>query len=294
MSQTSSPDFDTAIAAVQRDWVGRKRVVEDEIGLTTVRRIAGMLDLDPESFRPGTPLPPHWFTLFFGAVFRQSDIGPDGHARPGVVLPPIPLPRRMGAGRRVKIMGRLHAAEPARQTTEVVAITPKQARTGQIAILTLRQTVEARGRTIAVDEFDAIYRDAVPAGQKGPAATPTPAPADAAWSDEIVLTAPLIFRYSAVTWNAHRIHYDADYARGTEGYPNVVHNGGLTMHLILDAALKRAPGELTGYAARLVHPLFVDQTLVMAGHAARDGKMAVWGANKQGALCAQLDLEFAA
>ncbi|MBX6375600.1 MAG: hypothetical protein IRZ13_15385 [Acetobacteraceae bacterium] len=289
----SESDFDTAIAAVQREWVGRKRVQEDEIGLTTVRRVAGMLDLDPDSFQAGTPLPPHWFTLFFGPIFRQSDIGPDGHARPGVVLPPIPLPRRMGAGRRVKIMGRLRAAEPARQTTEVVAITPKKARTGQIAILTLRQTVEARGQTIAVDEFDAIYREAVPPGQKGPATTPTPAPTDAAWSDEIVLTNTLIFRYSAITWNAHRIHYDADYARGTEGYPNVVHNGGLTMHLILDAALKRAPGELTGYTARLVHPLFAGETLIMAGHAASDGKMTVWGANKAGALCAQLELEFA-
>lgn len=289
----SQSDFDTAIAAVQREWVGRKRVQEDEIGLTTVRRVAGMLDLDPDSFQAGTPLPPHWFTIFFGPIFRQSDIGPDGHARPGVVLPPIPLPRRMGAGRRVKIMGRLRAAEPARQTTEVVAITPKKARTGQIAILTLRQTVEARGQTIAVDEFDAIYREAVPPGQKGPATTPTPAPTDAAWSDEIVLTNTLIFRYSAITWNAHRIHYDADYARGVEGYPNVVHNGGLTMHLILDAALKRAPGELTGYTARLVHPLFAGETLVMAGHAASDGKMTVWGANKAGALCAQLELEFA-
>ena len=109
-----------------------------------------------------------------------------------------------------------------------------------------------------------------------------------------VLTSPLIFRYSAITWNAHRIHYDADYARGAEGYPNTVHNGGLTMHLIIDAALKRAPGELTGYTARLARPLFVGDTLTMAGHAARDGKMGAWGADKEGALCAQLDLEFAA
>jgi len=286
--------FEAAVAAVQRDWVGRKRVVEDEIGLTTVRRIAGMLDLQPEDFRAGTPLPPHWFTMFFGAIFRQSDIGPDGHARPGVVLPPIPLPRRMGAGRRVRILGRLRAAEPARQTTEVVAITPKVARTGQIAILTLRQTVEARGETLAVDEFDAIYREAVPPGQKGPAATPVPAPTDAAWTDKAVLSSTLIFRYSAITWNAHRIHYDADYARGEEGYPNTVHNGGLTMQLILDAALKHAPGELTGYTARLAKPLFAGDTLTMAGHAARDGKMSVWGADKDGALCAQLELEFAA
>ena len=92
-------------------WIGRTRVVEDEIGLTAVRRIAGMLDLDPDAFKPGDALPPHWFTMFFAEVARQSQIGPDGHPFEGLFLPPIPLPRRMAAGRRVRIMGRLHVGE---------------------------------------------------------------------------------------------------------------------------------------------------------------------------------------
>ena len=84
-----------------RSWIGRRQVVEDEIALTTVRRIAAMLDLEPERFVAGTELPPHWFSMFFHNNAMQRDIGPDGHPNKGVFLPPIPLPRRMGAGRRV-------------------------------------------------------------------------------------------------------------------------------------------------------------------------------------------------
>jgi 3-methylfumaryl-CoA hydratase len=276
-----------------KPWIGRVRVVEDEIGLTAVRRIAGMLDLDPDSFRPGMELPPHWFTMFFAEVARQSDIGSDGHPRKGLFLPPIPLPRRMAAGRRVRIMGRLKVAEPAQKRAEVVAIEPKHARTGDMILLTMRHTIEARGATIAVDEFDAVYREAAkPAETAAAPAAPTPAPADAAWSHRAHLSEALVFRYGAVTWNAHRIHYDADYTRKEEGYPHTVQNGGLTMQLILDAALKRAPGELTGCTARLARPLWVGETVTLAGRAASGDKMSCWAANSKGELCVQMELEF--
>ena len=96
-----------------RSWIGRSRTVEDDISLSAVRRIAGMLDQDPDSYRRGSPLPPHWFSLFFADVARQSAIGPDGHPRKGEFLPPIPLPRRMGAGRRTRIHGVLHVGDEA-------------------------------------------------------------------------------------------------------------------------------------------------------------------------------------
>jgi len=274
-------------------WVGRKRIVEDDIGLMAVRRIASMLDLEPDAFRNGTTLPPHWFTMFFGEYAKQSDIGADGHPKPGVVLPPIPLPRRMGAGRRVTINGCLKAGEPARKIAEVAAIAPKIARTGRIAVLTMRHTIETRGEVIAVDEFDAVYREAPPPGQKSTATVPARAPTDAAWSETRLLSSPLVFRYSAVTWNAHKIHYDADYSRETEGYPQTVQNGGLTMQLLLDAAIRNAGRTLTGFTARLTSPLHVGQTVTLAGRGVEDGRMAVWAANADNALCAEMSLEFA-
>lgn len=285
-------EFEQAIAALA-PWIGRKRIVEDEIGLTAVRRIAGMLDLDPESFRAGTTLPPHWFTMFFADIARQSKIGPDGHAEKGLFLPPIPLPRRMGAGRRVRIEGRLRAAEPARKIAEAIAITPKVGRSGRIAVLTMRHTIEADGKVVAVDEFDAIYRDAVPAGQKTTATVPTPAPDDHEWEDAIHLSEVLVFRYSAVTWNAHRIHYDADYTRGDEGYAHTVQNGGLTMQLMVDAALKRAAGELRAYTTRLTLPLWVGDTARFRGRTTGDGRMKVWVADKNGHLNGEMELELA-
>src|SRR3954451_10723476 len=259
MSEALSPEL--------QSWVGRTRVVEEDVGLAAVRRIAGMLDMDPASFKNGDPLPPHWFTLFFADAPRQSEIGPDGDPKPGVVLPPIPLPRRMGAGRRVTIHDSLRIGDVASKTAEVAAITPKQARTGFITVLTMRHTIRREGKVIAVDEFDAIYREAVKPGEKSGTGAPVPAPGDAAWSVTKHLSSSLVFRYSAVTWNAHRIHYDADYTRGKEGYPAAVVNGGVTLQLLLDAATRRTAARLTAFSVRLNRALYVGDAVVLAGSA---------------------------
>lgn len=277
-----------------QSWVGRTRVMEDEIGLTAVRRIAGMLDLEPEAFRPGTALPPHWFTMFFADIARHADLRTDGHPRGGLFLPPIPLPRRMGAGRRVRMPGTLIVGEAATKAAEVAAIVPKQGRTGAIVVLTMRHTIRRGGEVVAVDEFDAVYREAVPPGTTSTATPPAPAPTDAAWSEAKLIDPALVFRYSAVTWNAHRIHYDADYARQEEGYPTTVQNGGLTMQLLLDAATRQTPARLTGFTARLTRPVWVGDTVTLAGSAMQGGAATAWVADRDGNLCAWLDLEFAA
>ena len=290
---TTDAEFEAAIAALQ-DWVGRERIVEDEIGLSSARRIAGMLDIDPASLKQGDELPPHWFTMFFPDIAKQSDIGPDGHPNKGVFLPPIPLPRRMGAGRRVTIDGTLRIGQPAIKRAIVAQVLPKIGRTGRMAILTMRHVIETAGQVIAVDEFDAMYREAPPPGQASPQTPPVAAPTNGIYADKVLLSSPLVFRYSSVTWNAHRIHYDADYARDEEGYPATVQNGGLTMQLLLDAALKRAPGRLKGFTARLARPLWVGDTVTLCGAAPVDGKMDCWAADKDGHLCATMALDFAA
>ena len=257
-----------------------------------VRRISGMLDEDPNKIRKGDLLPPHWFGMFFPNITRQSDIGPDGHPNPGVILPPIPLPRRMGAGRRVEIMGSLKAGVPAIRTTEVVAITPKIARTGRITVLTLRDVIETEGNIIATDETDAIYREMPAPGEKSKVPVPVLAPTNSDWKDTITLTEALVFRYSAVTWNAHRIHYDADYSRDEEGYPATVQNGGLTMTLLSGAALKRAPGKLKNFNVKLTKPIHVGDTVDLCGASPVDGTMNCWVTDKDGAQCGLMELGF--
>jgi 3-methylfumaryl-CoA hydratase len=283
-----------ALSEELQSWVGRTRTVEETITPGVVRRIAGMLDFDPDAFGNGDPLPPHWFGMFFADATRQSEIGTDGHPKPGVILPPIPLPRRMGAGRRVEIPGTLRVGDTATRTAEVAAILPKQARTGFITVLTMRHTVRRGSEVIATEEFDAIYREAVKPGEKSATSTPTPAPKDAAWSVEKHLSAPLVFRYSAVTWNAHRIHYDADYTRGEEGYPATVQNGGLTMQLMLDAAVRNTKGRLAAFTARLTRPIYVGDTVTFCGHALdAGGKVLAWVQDKDGHLCGEAECRFA-
>ncbi len=284
--------FEQAMAALA-PWLGRTRVVEDEIAPSTVRRICGMLDMELDRFAPGDPLPAHWFAMFFAEATRQSQIGPDGHPDKGVLLPPIPLPRRMGAGRRVRLDGCLKVGVPARQTVEVAAITPKQARTGQIVVLTMRHTVETGGETVAVDEFDAIYREAPRPGAPSARTEPRLAPGEAAWTSAHELANALVFRYSALTWNAHRIHYDADYARDAEGYPALVQNGGLTMLLMMEAAQARVPTRATGFEVRLTHPLYVGETLHIAGPPPGADSLTCWAANAEGVLCGEMTVTFA-
>lgn len=288
----TTADIIAAALPELNSWLGRRQIVEDEIGLTTVRRIAAMLDQPPERYSVGTPLPPTWFSMFFNNNAMQRDIGPDGHPNKGIFLPPIPLPRRMGAGRRVEIRDTLRAGVPGRRTAEVLAITPKSARTGHLIVLTLRHTIETEGRIVAVDDFDAVYREGLKPGEKNPLSPIVAPPANPAWSKQVALSAALVFRYSAITWNAHRIHYDADYSRHDEGYANAVQNGGLTQQLIFDAAMERLPGTLTGLQARLSRPLWVGDTFTIAGGEPREGRMACWGIDKDGALCANVEVEY--
>jgi 3-methylfumaryl-CoA hydratase len=284
--------MDDAMADL-RPWIGRTRITEDDVGIAMVRRAAATFNRDPQSFSKGSELPPHWFSFIGVEAVQQSELGPDGHAKKGIVLPPIPMPRRMGAGRRVQIMGRLRAGEPAVKKAEAVNIVPKSGRSGDIFVLTMRHTYEQAGKVLAIDEHDAIYRPAVPPGQKTTATVPRQARTDHAWADRTHLSNTLNFRYSSLTWNAHRIHYDGDYTRSEEGYPALVSNGGLSMHLMVDAALRHAQGTLTSYTARLVHPLWIGDFIEVRGEAQKDGRLVIWAADKNGVLCGEMELDFA-
>lgn len=286
-----NPDVQAAMPELEK-WIGRKRVVEDEIGLTSVQRVAATMDVDPASFKNGDPIPRQWFNMFFPDICAQSELGPDGHPNKGVFLPPIPLPRRMGAGRRVQIMGNLVVGQPATKTAEVAAILPKSGRSGNICVLTMRLTFETGGKVIAVDEFDAIYREAVPPGTKTSATKTNEASTDSEWQETIHFTETMNFRYGSVSWNAHRIHYDADYTRTEEGYDHTVQNGGLTMQTVTDAACRHTDKTITGLTARLTKPIWVGDTVTIYGKDS-DGGMLCWIADKHGHLCAEMTFDFA-
>lgn len=279
------------IAAEFSDWIGRSMSVEDEVTLPAVRRMAAMLDLDPMAFDHGTVIPPHWYSMFFTANARRSQIGHDGHPRKGDFLPPIPLPRRMFVGRKVTFPGDLRVGDRAVKRSEIAGIEQKQGRSGTLVFLKVRHTIEVAGKPAVVEQQEVVYREA-PSGDAKPVA-PATVPADPAWSAVYEMDPVIVFRYSALTWNGHRIHYDADYARREEGYPGCVMNGALTLHLVIEEALARAGGRrLAGLSAKLVKPLFVGGKLTVAGAAIEGSSVSAWAGDEQGHLAATCTLEF--
>ena len=281
------------IAAEFSVWIGRSITVDDEVTLPAVRRMAAMLDLDPMAFDHGTVIPPHWYSMFFTPNARRSQIGHDGHPRKGDFLPPIPLPRRMFVGRSVTFPGDLRVGDRATKRSEIAGITQKQGRSGTLVFLKVRHTIEVNGQPAVIEMQEVVYRDAPSDAAGAKAAAPSLVPEGAAWSADYEMDPVLVYRYSALTWNGHRIHYDADYARREEGYPGCVMNGALTLHLVIEEALARAGGRrLTGLSAKLVKPLFVGGQLKVAGSVADQGTVQAWAGDEAGALAATCTLQF--
>ncbi|SHI28723.1 MaoC/PaaZ C-terminal domain-containing protein [Pollutimonas bauzanensis] len=250
------------------EWIGKRQVTEDEISLTLVRRAAAMTDLDPAAFHRGNELPPHWYSMFFTPNARASEIGHDGHPRKGDFLPPVPLPRRMFVGREVEFLRPLIIGAEARKVSEIASITPKSGRSGQLVFLQVKHTIELDGEAAVVERQNVVYREATEPGAAPEASRETPgaaAPAFA-WEQALTIDPVQLFRYSALTWNGHRIHYDADYARQQEGYPACVMNGALTLHLLIGAAIGQAGDKrLKRLVARLSSPLFLGDTIRLCG-----------------------------
>ena len=160
-----------------------------------------------------------WHWLYFLPLHRQSELGPDGHAKRGGFLPPVPLPRRMWAGGRFDFRRPLRVGDAIRRTSTIADVSLKEGRTGPLVFVLVRHEVATGEGVALVEEHDIVYRDLPEAGEAAPA--PRPARADAAWRRDIHPDDVLLFRYSALTFNGHRIHYDRRYVTEVEGYPGL-------------------------------------------------------------------------
>jgi 3-methylfumaryl-CoA hydratase len=274
-------------------WIGRTQSAEDEVTRPTALRLAAMLDRPPAGLERGAPLPQAWYAVLFPAVAPQSEIGADGHPRKGDFLPPVPLPRRMFAGRRVRFSAPLHIGDAVERVSEISRIEPKQGRSGRMVFVTVIHRISTGGRLAITEEQDIVYREAATPGAAAPASTPADMP-QAAWSRPLTPDPVLVFRYSALTFNGHRIHYDADYTRGTEGYPGLVVNGGLSLLLLLDLAETQLGRPFASVAVRNLKPLFVDRPLTLCGAPSADGRTAdLWTLDAAGEMATRASLELA-
>jgi 3-methylfumaryl-CoA hydratase len=235
-----------------RDWIGRSETRSDVATAAPLAALSALLDRDDPAPRAGDAAPPlaHW--LYFLPVYRQSDAGPDGHALRGGFLPPVELPRRMWAGSRIEFLRPLAVGAAIERRSTILDVAPKEGRSGPLVFVTVRHEVSDAQGLVLSDEHDIVYR-----GETAPAAGGKRAPAGEAWRREIRPDPVLLFRYSAVTFNSHRIHYDHPYVTKVEGYPGLVVHGPLIATLLVDLLRRSLPqARLTRFSFRATKPLY--------------------------------------
>jgi 3-methylfumaryl-CoA hydratase len=240
-----------------RAWVGRSETVQDTIGPTPVVALTATLDHPAAAVPDGTPLPPLWHWLYFLPMHRQSEIGPDGHAKRGGFLPPVPLPRRMWAGSQFEFRAPVRVGDAVARTSTIHDVTSKEGRTGQLVFVKVRHELRCNGAVEpAIVEFhDIVYREAKQPTDVEP--PPQAAASGAAWQRTIVPDDVLLFRYSALTFNGHRIHYDRKYVTEVEGYPGLIVHGPLIATLLMDLLRRNAPeAEVATFRFKAVRPTF--------------------------------------
>jgi 3-methylfumaryl-CoA hydratase len=195
-----------AVDANWNEWIGRRETRTDRVTATPIAALAATLDRDDPPPADGDPLPPLWHWLYFLPLDRQADVGPDGHARRGGFLPPIPLPRRMWAGSRLTFASPLRVGEAITRESRIVDVRSRDGRSGALVFVVVRHDVANAQGVAIVEEHDIVYR--APAQPAERAGEPPRAPGDATWSREFRPDTVLLFRYTAQTLNGHRIHYD--------------------------------------------------------------------------------------
>jgi 3-methylfumaryl-CoA hydratase len=275
-----------------RSWLGRTEQRADLISAAPLNAWAATLDRDDPEALPGSDLPPlaHW--LFFLPLARQSEIGPDGHPQRGGFLPPIPLPRRMWAGGRLTFHHALQVGDEVTRTSRIVNVDAKSGRSGALAFVTVRHEISnARGLAIG-EEHDIVYRDAPRPGAAAP--EPQAAPHDETFSRRIVPDPVLLFRFSALTFNGHRIHYDRRYVTEVEGYPGLIVHGPLIATLLMDLLRRERPdARVQRFAFTAKSPLFDLHPFDVCGRFDGERSVALWARSHQGALAMQASADLA-
>ena len=275
----------TATASLA-DWIGRSETVRDTIGATPAIALNATLDHPAIEAIPGMPLPPLWHWLYFLPAHRQSEIGPDGHAKRGGFLPPVPLPRRMWAGSQFEFRTPLRIGDRVSRTSTIADVSEKSGRSGQLVFVKVRHEVRCNDAAdpALVEFHDIVYREAKKPSDVEP--PPQQAPAGAAWQREIVPDDVLLFRYSALTFNGHRIHYDRRYVTEVEGYPGLIVHGPLIATLLMDLLRRNAPdAHVATFRFKAVRPTFDLHPFRVNGTPSADGKsIRLWAEDHEGWL----------
>jgi len=261
--QPTPPPLSTYVES----WTPAPVEEEDPLGAGPAAALSAVLNLPDPAHKAGEPLPPLWQWLYFLNWPPGQELGADGHPSNGRFLPPLPHRQRMWAGGRCAITEPLRFGESAERVSSLASVTAKRGSTGEMLFVTERREFRQRGRTCLVEEQDIVYRSGRSAGQHPSAVDELARPhGDEPWRLPLRPGPALLFRFSALTANAHRIHYDAPYCRDEEGYPGLVVHGPLLALLMLELARRHAPDrQVHSLSYRLRRPVFAGEHLVACG-----------------------------
>jgi 3-methylfumaryl-CoA hydratase len=267
-----------------RECVGRSESANDQITPVPIAALSATLDREAPDPQPGYLLPPLWHWLYFLPVHRQSELGPDGHPQRGGFLPPVSLPRRMWAGGRLQFHRSLRVADRISRVSQISDITYKEGRTGALVFVTAHHEISNNQGLAVTEEQDLVFRENPKSGDLAPA--PKNAPVNSQFQRMVCPDPVMLFRYSALTFNNHRIHYDRRYAMEVEGYPGLVVHGPLIATLLLDLLHRNfAEAVVTGFAYRAIRPLFDTAGFSVCGRLVTAGNTAeLWAQDAGGYL----------
>ena len=257
-------------------WIGRSETVHDCISHNLVKRIAATLGEPAPA--PGAPLPELWHWAFFQDAVEHSGLGGDGHPARGGFLPPADNRNRMWAGGRLEFLHPLRVDAQVSRRSTILNVQEKHGRTGSLLFVTVQHEYVQDGQRALIEEQDIVYREPSPPKLGGTEPMP-----QGDWHLHVQPTPTLLFRYSAVTFNGHRIHYDWPYVTETEGYPGLVVHGPLIATLNVQAFVRANP-QLTvrRFSFRGVRPLICPDAFDVGGRLIGEGKAQVWAGNQAG------------
>lgn len=262
-------------------WIGKTETATQRADRWPIMGLCALLDKEavPDT---GAPIPPaaHW--TYFGPMVPQSTLGPDGHPKRGGFLPPIPLPRRMWAGSDITFSGDIRIGDVVEKTSRIADVSLKEGKTGPLIFVKVDNRCSVDGREVLGEVQTLVYRD-----HPDPSETPPPgkpAPSNPDWSRRIDPDSTLLFRYSAVTFNAHRIHYDQHYTRTEEGYPDIIVHGQLIATLLLDQFVQQAGRAVRRFSFRAVKPLFAGRPFHVEGARESGDIYKLWARDAEGHL----------
>ena len=273
--------------------IGRRVVATDVITDTPANLLRLTFDRPEPEFKTGDVLPPGWHILYFLPRFRPGQLGPDGAALDTGVVPKMPLPRRMFAGEHQRFHRPLRIGEAVRRETELADISVKNGGTGTLVFATVLSRVFGADGLAVEEERRTVFREEIQSGEKNQAPRRDPAPAEVPWRKKITTDPILLFRFSALTFNSHRIHYDRPWAMDVEGYPGLVVHGPLTTTLLIDFARDSAGGRaIRGYSTQARAPLFDTAPFELRGRPKADGKGAeLWAVTPEGTIAMSAEVE---